>query len=291
MGDSHVGLQARLMSQALRKLTGIVSKSKTSLVFINQIREKVGVMFGSPDTTTGGRALKLYATVRLDIDQPVGRQPRHQIPRTRGRAQHVRHAAWITTPIGPHASMHGGGSDAEHHGASPPRASRSRRAASRAARSEHSGSRPTWRRARGRPAGPRVAVGASLPQAIFGRTAGCAPPCLADPTQLDDDRLGNVSSFVAVASQLILIKSRALLPRRVDLPPGARMPAHALLVLTRPPHRPGRGLGSRSIPRAARAPGSSPSPRDGDDPCGGAGAAVPQHGASGRRRRVRRKPR
>ena len=67
MGDSHVGLQARLMSQALRKLTGIVSKSKTSLVFINQLREKIGVMFGSPETTTGGRALKFYASVRLDI--------------------------------------------------------------------------------------------------------------------------------------------------------------------------------------------------------------------------------
>src|SRR5450432_4322101 len=67
MGDSHVGLQARLMSQALRKLTGIVSKSKTSLVFINQIREKIGVMFGSPETTTGGRALKFYSSVRADI--------------------------------------------------------------------------------------------------------------------------------------------------------------------------------------------------------------------------------
>ena len=67
MGDSHVGLQARLMSQALRKLTGIVSKSRTSLIFINQIREKIGVMFGSPETTTGGRALKFYASVRIDI--------------------------------------------------------------------------------------------------------------------------------------------------------------------------------------------------------------------------------
>src|SRR5512140_2435910 len=67
MGDSHVGLQARLMSQALRKLTGIVSKSKTCLVFINQIREKIGVMFGNPETTTGGRALKFYASVRVDI--------------------------------------------------------------------------------------------------------------------------------------------------------------------------------------------------------------------------------
>jgi len=67
MGDSHVGLQARLMSQALRKLTAIVNKSNTCLVFINQIREKIGVMFGSPETTTGGRALKFYSSVRLDI--------------------------------------------------------------------------------------------------------------------------------------------------------------------------------------------------------------------------------
>jgi len=67
MGDVQMGLQARLMSQALRKLTGIVSKSKTCLVFINQIREKIGVMFGNPETTTGGRALKFYSSVRLDI--------------------------------------------------------------------------------------------------------------------------------------------------------------------------------------------------------------------------------
>ena len=67
MGDSHVGLHARLMSQALRKLTGAISKQRTATVFINQIREKVGVMFGSPETTTGGRALKFYASVRLDV--------------------------------------------------------------------------------------------------------------------------------------------------------------------------------------------------------------------------------
>ena len=67
MGDSHVGLQARLMSQALRKLTSIISKSNCILIFINQLREKVGVMFGNPETTTGGRALKFYASVRLDI--------------------------------------------------------------------------------------------------------------------------------------------------------------------------------------------------------------------------------
>ena len=67
MGDSHMGLQARLMSQALRKLTGVVSKSRTCLIFINQIREKIGVMFGNPETTTGGRALKFYSSIRLDI--------------------------------------------------------------------------------------------------------------------------------------------------------------------------------------------------------------------------------
>jgi len=81
MGDSFVGLQARLMSQALRKLTAITAKSKTTLVFINQIREKIGVMFGSPETTTGGRALKFYSSVRIDIrrigqikdgEEPVG---------------------------------------------------------------------------------------------------------------------------------------------------------------------------------------------------------------------------
>ena len=88
MGDTHVGLQARLMSQALRKLTGTVSKSKTSVVFINQIRHKIGVMFGSPETTTGGNALKFYASIRLDIrrigqikegDQVVGNRTRVKV--------------------------------------------------------------------------------------------------------------------------------------------------------------------------------------------------------------------
>ena len=88
MGDTHVGLQARLMSQALRKLTGTVSKSKTSVVFINQIRHKIGVMFGSPETTTGGNALKFYASLRLDIrrigqikegDQVVGNRTRVKV--------------------------------------------------------------------------------------------------------------------------------------------------------------------------------------------------------------------
>jgi len=67
MGDSHVGLQARLMSQALRKLTGAIARSRTSVIFINQLREKIGVMFGNPETTTGGKALKFYASLRLDI--------------------------------------------------------------------------------------------------------------------------------------------------------------------------------------------------------------------------------
>ena len=88
MGDSHVGLHARLMSQALRKLTGIVSKSRTCLIFINQIREKIGVMFGNPETTTGGRALKFYASVRIDIrriaaikdgDQVIGSRTRVKV--------------------------------------------------------------------------------------------------------------------------------------------------------------------------------------------------------------------
>ena len=67
MGDSHVGLQARLMSQALRKLTAVISKSNCVVIFINQLREKVGVMFGNPETTTGGRALKFYSSIRLDV--------------------------------------------------------------------------------------------------------------------------------------------------------------------------------------------------------------------------------
>ena len=88
MGEAQMGLQARLMSQALRKLTGVVSKSKTTLIFINQLREKIGVMFGNPETTTGGRALKFYASVRIDIrriasikdgDQVVGGRTRVKV--------------------------------------------------------------------------------------------------------------------------------------------------------------------------------------------------------------------
>ncbi|MCD6122569.1 MAG: recombinase RecA [Spirochaetales bacterium] len=89
MGDSHMGLQARLMSQALRKLTGIISKSKTCLIFINQIRMKIGVMFGNPETTTGGKALKFYSSVRLEVrkietiaqgtNNPVGNKVRVKV--------------------------------------------------------------------------------------------------------------------------------------------------------------------------------------------------------------------
>ena len=88
MGDAQMGLQARLMSQALRKLTGVVSKSKTTLIFINQLREKIGVMFGNPETTTGGRALKFYGSVRIDIrriasikdgDQVIGGRTRVKV--------------------------------------------------------------------------------------------------------------------------------------------------------------------------------------------------------------------
>jgi recombination protein RecA len=87
MGDSFMGVHARLMSQAMRKLTGIVSKSNTCLIFINQIREKIGVMFGNPETTTGGRALKFYASIRLDIRriQAIKEGDRVIGSRTRGK--------------------------------------------------------------------------------------------------------------------------------------------------------------------------------------------------------------
>src|SRR3954465_5085042 len=93
MGEAQMGLQARLMSQALRKLTGVVSKSKTTLIFINQLREKIGVMFGNPETTTGGRALKFYASVRIDIrriasikdgDQVIGGRTRVKVVKNKG---------------------------------------------------------------------------------------------------------------------------------------------------------------------------------------------------------------
>ena len=90
MGDSHVGLQARLMSQALRKLSGTISKSKTTAVFINQLREKIGVLFGSPETTSGGRALKFYASVRLDVRRIESLKDGPEVVGNRTRAKVVK---------------------------------------------------------------------------------------------------------------------------------------------------------------------------------------------------------
>jgi len=90
MGDSHVGLQARLMSQALRKLTGAISKSRTCVIFINQIRMKIGVMFGNPETTTGGRALKFYASVRIDLRRIASLKKGDQVMGSRVRGKVVK---------------------------------------------------------------------------------------------------------------------------------------------------------------------------------------------------------
>jgi recombination protein RecA len=90
MGDSHVGLQARLMSQALRKLTGIISRSKTCLIFINQLRMKIGVMFGNPETTTGGNALKFYSSVRIDIRRTAALKDGEEVIGNRTRAKVVK---------------------------------------------------------------------------------------------------------------------------------------------------------------------------------------------------------
>jgi len=90
MGDSHVGLHARLMSQALRKLTGIIAKSRTSAIFINQIREKVGIMFGNPETTTGGRALKFYASVRLEVRKSEAIKQGNDVVGSRPRVKGVK---------------------------------------------------------------------------------------------------------------------------------------------------------------------------------------------------------
>src|SRR5215475_939032 len=90
MGDPSMGLQARLMSQALRKLTAIVSKSRTCLIFINQIREKIGVMFGNPETTTGGRALKFYASMRVDIRRVQAIKEGDRVVGSRTRAKVVK---------------------------------------------------------------------------------------------------------------------------------------------------------------------------------------------------------
>jgi recombination protein RecA len=90
MGDAHMGLQARLMSQALRKLTAVISKSKTSVIFINQIRMKIGVMFGNPETTTGGNALKFYATIRLDIRKIASIKEHEEVVGSRTRVRVVK---------------------------------------------------------------------------------------------------------------------------------------------------------------------------------------------------------
>ncbi len=90
MGDSHMGLQARLMSQALRKLTGLVARTNTCLIFINQIREKIGVMFGNPETTTGGRALKFYASVRMDVRRTASIKEGEDIVGSRVRVKIVK---------------------------------------------------------------------------------------------------------------------------------------------------------------------------------------------------------
>src|SRR5262252_4652624 len=90
MGEAQMGLQARLMSQALRKLTGIVSKSKTCLIFINQIREKIGVMFGNPETTTGGRALKFYSSVRVDVRRIASIKDGDEVTGSRTKAKIVK---------------------------------------------------------------------------------------------------------------------------------------------------------------------------------------------------------
>jgi recombination protein RecA len=90
MGDAHIGLQARLMSQALRKLTAAISKSRTCVIFINQIREKIGVFFGSPETTPGGRALKFYASVRLDLRRIASLKSADEVIGGRVRARVVK---------------------------------------------------------------------------------------------------------------------------------------------------------------------------------------------------------
>ncbi len=98
MGDSHVGLQARLMSQALRKLTAVISKSNCTVIFINQLREKVGVMFGNPETTTGGRALKFYSTIRLDVRRIEALKQGGEVVGNRTRVKVVKNKVCASVP-------------------------------------------------------------------------------------------------------------------------------------------------------------------------------------------------